>query len=200
MALSSIELCSQALLKIGASTISSFEDGTAEAEIAGGLYPLIRDAQLSAHPWSFATAQASLPRLVSEPLADFDHAFQLPGDFLKAISAGQPGVGRGLTYRVSGQRLHASTDEVVLTYVYRPAEGDFPPFFSQTLVARLAAEFCLPLTENTSRADRLRRQADDEFSLAKLIDSQQDTPSRLDDFPLVGVRGTGSGPLRGRCW
>ena len=39
MALSSIELCSSALIKLGADGISSFEDGTAEARVAARLYP-----------------------------------------------------------------------------------------------------------------------------------------------------------------
>lgn len=57
MALSSIALCSRALLKLGASTIASFDEGTAEAEVSANLYPPVRDALLSAHPWNFATGQ-----------------------------------------------------------------------------------------------------------------------------------------------
>ncbi|MHA1597742.1 MAG: hypothetical protein ACTSV1_03385, partial [Alphaproteobacteria bacterium] len=69
MALSSIALCSRALLKLGASSIASFDEGTAEAEIAANLYGHIRDAVLSAHPWSFATGQTTLGRLTTEPVA-----------------------------------------------------------------------------------------------------------------------------------
>jgi len=70
MALSAIALCSRALLKIGAATIASFDEGSAEAEVAANLYPCIRDALISAHPWNFATGQASLPRLVAQPVAE----------------------------------------------------------------------------------------------------------------------------------
>ena len=87
MALSGIALASRALLKLGAGTIASFDEGTAESEIAGNLYPSLRDALISAHPWSFATAQAVLPKLAAEPVADFAFAFQLPSDFLRALSA-----------------------------------------------------------------------------------------------------------------
>jgi hypothetical protein len=55
-------------------------------------------------------------------------------------------------------------------------------------VARLAAEFCLPLTENSSRAERLARLAEDELRLARLVDSQQDTPPRVEDFSLIRAR------------
>lgn len=197
MSLSSIELSSSALIKLGAEPISSFEDGSAEARVAGRLYPITRDALLSAHPWSFATAQAELARLAAEPTTDFAYAYLLPGDFLRALSAGDGGRGRGLVYRIVNRELHTNAASVVLTYVFRPSEGDFPAFFQSLLVSRLAAEFCVPLTENTSRAQQLARLAEGELRMAKLTDGQQDTPTRINDFPLVEVRTAGvRGPWR----
>ena len=188
MAISSIALCSRALLKIGASSIASFDDGTAEAEVAANLYPSIRDGLLSAHPWSFATAQTTLPALVEAPVADYTHAFQLPADFLRALSVGAGGRGRGIQYRIAERRLHADATSIVLTYVFRPGETAFPPFFDLALIARLAAEFCVPLTESTTRSEALHRLAEAEFRRAKMIDAQQDVPPRFEDFGLVEVR------------
>lgn len=188
MALSAIALCSRALIRIGASTIASFDDGTAESEVAANLFPPLRDALLSSHPWNFATGQVSLPRLVAEPVADYAYAYQLPADFLRALSAGPSGRGQGLVYRLAENRLHCDSDTAVLTYIFRPGEASFPPFFDQVLIARLAAEFCIPLTESTARAEFLFRLAEDEFRRAKLIDGQQHTPSAITDFPLVQVR------------
>jgi hypothetical protein len=188
MALSSIELCSSALIKIGANGISSFEDGTAEARIARSLYPLIRDALLCGHPWTFATARAHLPRLNEEPLSEFAYAYALPADFLKALSAGHDSRGRGLIYQIANRQLHTNAAAVTLTYLFRSSEGDFPAFFSPVLVTRLAAEFCIPLTENSSRAERFHRLAEEELKLAKLSDSQQDTPPKFEDFTLIRAR------------
>lgn len=188
MALTAIALCSRALLKIGAGAIASFDEGTAEAEVAANLYPPLRDALLSSHPWNFASGQASLPRLAATPVADFAYAYQLPADFLRALSAGIGGSGQGLLYRIAENRLHANADAVVLTYIFRPDETAFPPFFDQALIARLAAEFCIPLTESTARSEHLYRLADDEFRRAKLIDAQQDVPAAITHFPLVEVR------------
>lgn len=188
MTLSSIALCSRGLLKLGADTIASFDDGTAEAEVAANLYPSLRDALLSAHPWSFATAQTTLAKLTATPVADYDAAFQLPADFLRALSAGPTGRGRGVDYRIAERRMHANADTVVLTYIFRPDEADFPPFFDQMLIARLAAEFCIPLTESTSRSESLHKLAETEFRRAKMIDSQQDRPERIEDFTLTEVR------------
>ena len=188
MSLSMIAICSRALIKIGAEPISSLQEGTAESLIAASLYPTARDGLLSSYPWSFATAQRGLKRLAAQPLADFAFAYQLPPDFLRALSAGAGGSGRGLTYRIVQGRLHTDSEEVMLSYILRPAEADFPPFFTQALIARLAAEFCLPLTESTARAEALHKLAEDETRRARLIDSQQDVPERFEDFTLIGAR------------
>jgi hypothetical protein len=189
MALSALVLCSRALLKIGAQPVASLDEGTAEAEVAANLYPSVRDALLSSHPWSFATGQATLPRLAAVPQADYAHAFQLPVDFLRALSAGSGDRGSGIAYRIHEDRLHADAAQVTLTYIFRPDESGFPPFFASALVARLAAEFCIPLTESASRTEMLYRLAETELRAARLTDSQQDTPRAIEHFPLVAVRG-----------
>ena len=189
MALSALVLCSRALLKIGAQPVASFDEGTAEAEVAANLYPSVRDALISAHPWSFASGQMDLPRLADVPHADYRRAFQLPADFLRVLSAGSGGSGRGLRYRIQEQRLHADVEAVTLTYVFRPEETGFPPFFASALVTRLAAEFCIPLTESTGRAELLHRLAENESRAARLTDSQQGTTRALEDFPLILARG-----------
>ena len=189
MASSEIDICSLALLKIGANSIASFDEGTAEAEVAANLYPIVRDALISAHPWNFALSQKTLAKLAIKPVADFANAFQLPSDCVHVLSAGTDGRGRGLRYRISQRRLHTNAEEVVLTYLYRANETDFPPFFDMALIAQLAAEFCIPLTDSTSRSESLRKLAEKEFRRAKLIDSQEDSAPHFEDFTLIEVRG-----------
>ncbi len=189
MALNDVALCSRALIRLGASPITSFADGTAESEIAGALYAPVRDALLSAYTWSFATGQAQLTLLSTPPLTDYAHAFALPVDFLRAISAGQAGRSRGLRYRIARGALHTDAEDVALSYIFRPEEEEFPAFFDLVMIARLSAELCIPITENTSRADALYRLADLEFARARQIDAQQDTPGGFENFSLIDVRG-----------
>src|SRR3954462_9106641 len=84
--------------------------------------------------------------------------------------------------------LVAQKPLIRVTYVYRPAEAAFPPFFDQVVIARLAAEFCLPLTENSSRAEALAKLAELEFRRARLIDNQQDSQLGFEDFTLIEAR------------
>lgn len=188
MPLSDIGLCARALIRIGAAPISSFDDASAESQIAGALYPSIRDALLSAYPWSFATSQIALARTTDAPIADYACNFGLPDDFLRALSAGNGGRGRGIPYRIGRGVLQADAEEITLTYIFRPEAEEFPPFFDAALIARLAAEFCIPVTENTSRAESLYRLADLEFRRARQIDAQQDSPNRIERFSLIDAR------------
>lgn len=188
MKYNAINICSTALVKMGAQSISSFEDGTVEAEISAKMYPLTRDALLSAYPWSFAVGQQKLNKLNVKPLADYKYAYALPNDFLRVMSAGNGNRGFGIEYRIFENRLHTNSEEVNLTYIFRPKEENFPAFFYDALVAKLAAAVALPLTENSATTQELERQADKIVSAARLIDSQQSTPRNFEDFTLIGVR------------
>ena len=138
MAMTTLALCSAALVKIGAQPLAALDDGSAEATVAGHLYPLVRDSLLSAHPWGFATRQVRLDAAPQAPEADYAHAFVLPGDFLRAISIGTGTRGRSVPYRVVAGTLQADADAIVLTYVFRPTEDTFPAYFDHVLVAHLA--------------------------------------------------------------
>ncbi|MCB9988633.1 MAG: hypothetical protein H6868_04765 [Rhodospirillales bacterium] len=188
MALNDVALCSRALIRLGAAPITSFTDGTAESEIAGALFGPVRDALLSAYGWSFATGQVALTELSTAPVADYERAFQLPIDFLRALSAGTGGRGRGVNFRIARGALHTDAEEVVLTYIFRPDETEFPPYFDAVLIARLTAEFCIPITENTSRAEAMYTLAEREYKNARQIDAQQDSPARIEDFSLINAR------------
>jgi hypothetical protein len=183
-----VELCAAALLKLGARAIDSLDEPTVEAGCARRLYPLVRDGLLVAHPWSFTLAAARLSPEAEAPLADFRYSFPLPADHLRTVSAGVGASARGLTYRIQGSKLLADAPEVTVAYQRRAGETMFPAFFVQALVARLAAELCIPVTEGTARAAELAQMAELELRRARLADSQQATPRRLEDFTLIEAR------------
>ena len=188
MALNDVAICSRALIRLGAQPISSFDDGSAESEICGALYSQSRDALLSAYGWNFATAQIELQQMNEDPIGEFSHVFALPNDFLRAMTAGSGKVASGLDYRIMRGKLYTNATQVILTYIFRPDESEFPPFFDSVLISRMAAELCIPLTENTSRYETMMKMSETEFSRARQLDAQQDRPQRLKYFPLTDVR------------
>lgn len=188
MALTDIALCARALIRLGAQPITSFTDGSAESEICGALYAQSRDALLSAYGWNFATTQVELAQLSEGGSGDLKNVFALPNDFLRALTAGTDEITSGVDYRIMQGKLYTNASSILLTYIYRADESEFPPFFDSVLISRLAAELCIPLTENTSRYETFLRLAETEFSRARQLDAQQDKPQRLRSFPLTDVR------------
>ena len=79
---SAIDVCSRALILVGAQPITSFEDDTSEALIAGNMYEDIARSNLVGTRWRFATDQAVLNRLTDIPTGRFNSANQLPADYL----------------------------------------------------------------------------------------------------------------------
>ena len=144
---------------------------------------------LASYPWRFALTQKKLARLTDRPVADYQYAYQLPNDCVRVLSAGQNIKSSRLNYKIIGQKLYTDANEVILSYIRRPEESTFPAFFVEALVGKLAAEFCLPLTESTTRTDYIKKASDIQISAARLTDSQQTTNPSFQDFSLIEVRG-----------
>ena len=191
MALSDVALCARALLMIGAAPISSFEEDVAEAEIARMLYPTVRDGMLAGYPWRFAGRGAWLSRLADEDASvstmDGSTMFALPRDFIRLLSLEHEG-GKIAQFELRDQAIKVAGESAYLAYVARLPEGSFPAWFDLALMARLAAEFCLPLTESSTRAEYLFKRAENQLREARLADAQQSTPHAIDDFSLISAR------------
>lgn len=190
MSLSQIALINTALIKLGAYKITTLTDGTTESDIANALYSPVRDALLSLYPWSFATRQIVLSTpSITPPIADYTYAFNLPADHLRTLSIGSDGAGQGGIYRQTNGRIETEYPSIILTYIARVAETVQPPFFDLVLINRLAAEFCIPLTENTTRADSFYKISEQELIRARTTDAMQDTPQQMTRFNLIDARG-----------
>ena len=183
---SDIGLCAKALIALGAQPIQSFEDGTAEAQIAALLYPTERDGLLSAYPWKFATVLRQLSRLAQA--APDGRAQYLPPPALLRLLSVQASDGTLARWEVQTGAIVADIDSAYARYIQPVAESQFPVFFEQLLVWRLAAVFCIPVTDNTSRADALLRQYEARFETARRLDASQVAPPVLASNILTAVR------------
>lgn len=188
MAYTDISICSNALLKIGAESITSFLDGTAEAEVAANLYPMIRDGLLASYPWSFAVGQKSLPRLAGVPLADYSYAYRLPNDFLRCTFRRQrpqrprhriPHCGKPPAYRRVGSQsdLYFPSARKFVSGLFLRA-FDCPSGFGILFAADRKHDAFGISAENFSGAGKT----------GAVDRCQQSTPQRFEDFSLVEAR------------
>ncbi len=185
MAKNAIDIVNSALVKIGATPIQGFQDNCAEAIVAKDLYEQVKDTVLSMYPWSFATKRISLAKLYiqnSENGNGGQNTFVLPQDSLRVLSV------NARTYAIEGNKLTSPNNQITISYIYKTLEGNFPAFFANVLISRLAAEFCLPLTDSTTRTDFLYVRFDRELKTARLIDASQEVNSNLDMSYLLEGR------------
>ena len=75
---SAIDICSRALILIGADPITSFDDGTTEALVSVNMYEDVARASLVNARWRFTTNQAVLNRLSDAPTGRYSQAYQQP--------------------------------------------------------------------------------------------------------------------------
>ena len=185
MALTAVQIANQALVRLGALPISDFADPVLEARTAAALYPTLRNTLIAGHAWRFARAEAELDAVDEAPLAGFAHVFRLPADFLNVLAVED---GRETGWRIAAGKLHTHPAAVRLAYLFRADEAEFPPWFVDALAAALAAAFCLPVTENASRAEALARLADAALRRARRADALHDPAPAPARFPLIEAR------------
>lgn len=188
-----ISICNAALLKLGVAPITSFDAGTAESFTASKLYPIVKRAALSSHTWSFATQMVRLGLLGGDEYAQNDSEgefhYALPGDFLRALHFSSDARSHTVDYQIRDTEIISTQSGLRLKYIADMSEDYFPPHFLQALIARVAAEFCLPITDSTSRMEVLYRLSELEFQKARGVDNLQEDAPYLADNSLLEVRG-----------
>ena len=176
---SAIDICSRALILVGAEPITSFEDDTTEALIAGNMYEDIASTNLTSTRWRFSTNQAVLNRLSDAPTGRFDAAYQLPDYFfVHAITVRD----LQIEYNIYGSKIFcdaAPTDELILDYTYRAEEVNWPSYFSVCVEYAMAVVFATALIRDTSLAGLMENQYTRLLAKARSTDSQQQTTRKV---------------------
>lgn len=186
---SPIDICSRALILIGAEPITSFEDGNNEALIAANMYEDIARSALVNTRWRFATNQQVLNRLSAAPTGRYDAAYQLPSGWLMthAVTVNDTPI----EYQTYGNKVYCNepaSSELVLDYTYRSDETDWPSYFTIAVQYEMAAVFASSLARDASLASAMQQQAQISIMKARSLDAQQQTTRRLNTSRFIAQR------------
>lgn len=197
----SLSICSDALLMLGAKPISSFDEGTDEASVANRLYPDIRDQALLMYPWSFSFKKTSIARLITTPTNEYRYEYQLPGDRLTSPRAvydsNAVGIPPRKEYRIIGDKLLTDYEQVYIDYQYAVPEYDMPSYFVQLLKYMMTWHLALPITDQTEKSQYWQSVAVGTPSdngrggylrQAMNIDGAGNPTNAINDFSLIAVR------------
>lgn len=195
-----VQLCSQALLLLGAGSINSFEEGTQKAQVAAALYPGVREMLLVDYPWRFTLVKAQLSQDTAAPINEWSYSYVLPGECMllrQLFPSASVGESPLRDYEIFGRRVYADQDAIWADYQRDPGEESDPPHFRALLKYALASEFAITMTDMADKANMWRQVA---FGTpqeggaggysrkARQLDAQQQPGQILGDSELIMAR------------
>ena len=200
MAQTDLDICVQALSRIGQTAIDSFKDGTPNSITCANTYPDFRLAMLNHYPWKFATAERQLTQLTGDPPLGFEFFYQLPAEALDAPEAlySDTSKTRIKNYEIIGNKVKTNLPECFARFQVDVPENFWPPAYTIFVIEAYAAALAVPVTEEQSLANRLERSAWGDtalrngglFAVAKRIDARRSTQRSMleDGGPLIRAR------------
>lgn len=190
MATTKFTIATQALLKIGGNPISSFAGTDRESIVVSNMYDDTKKSLLYYTFWNFATQKATVSALV-ETITDasFKYVYQLPGDYVRVKGIFDSSGVKHTDYSVEKNKIYANISPLNIEYIQEKDESDFPPFFTEVLIAKLAYEICEAVTGVGTLQDRLANDYERKLRTAKTVDGQENPPrSLIDEGRLVRAR------------
>lgn len=188
-----LSIINAALTRIGEAPLTSLTGSSVGAKIANENYELLVEAHLSVYPWKRASKIEQLSRLdpdvEGEPPEPWTATYQLPSDLteIRAVKVG----GYNIPYEVHGDTIlcdAGEADEVILHYVWRALEADWPAWFREGVTRSLEAVFLRGIGERYREAEARDAAANDWWRLAKNRDSQSQTPRAPAGSPALSAR------------
>ena len=174
---SDIQICNQALLRLGVQRISAFSDNNPIAAACNVVYADCRDQLLREHPWNFATTRVKLSPEASTPLFGWTYQFILPSDCLKVLL-----VNDNLNpYKIEGNKILTDAKTVNLVYIKQETDTTkYDPSFQEALSLKIATNLAFALGRlDSGLITNLNNLYTQQLMIAKNLDGQEEPVDTL---------------------
>ena len=184
-----IKVCSRASILMGGLPISSFAEGTAEADVCEAMYEDVARSSLTNTRWGFATDQAVMSRLASAPTGRWSAAYQLPSNTLTVSAVtinGSP-----IEFDTYGDKIFcdaSATEELIVDYIFRASESTWPSYFTVAVEYTMASILAVSVARDASLSQLLEQKAVFMMTQARNRDSQRQTTQRLNTSRFIAQR------------
>ncbi len=184
---SEVSICSNALQRLGANPISSFQENSKFAPVCANVWPTVRNALLRAHPWNCAVKRVILAPLSSPPAFDYAYQFRLPTDWLKTLQVGRRGC--PIDFQQEGRSILAHTNALPLVYIWENTNpGTWDDAMVEASEVLMAAAMAYTVTSSTSLRDSLNQEGQFKLKAAKAQDGQDSPPEEFPESRLTMSR------------
>jgi hypothetical protein len=168
MALTDIEIAQAALVLLGSKPIASFTAQGNAADVLRTLYEPTVEAALTSGAWHWAKITKQLTRDATAPVnlrwaASYIVPVSPPVLLVKTVTLDD----NVIPFDRYENRIHCDAngddDTVYMEYMWRVAEADWPPDFTEYITFRLASVIAVPITGKPEIMNAMLQQADQLF-------------------------------------
>lgn len=181
-----VDICNNALDKLGHGSITSITDGNKSANLCNRNWPLVRNKALREHPWNFAVKRASTAPSTVAPAWGFTYKHPIPSDCLRLLEV------YDLTtddYQIEGRFILTDDSVLYLRYIYEVTDpNEYDTLFQDLVATRLAFELCESLTQSNTKKEALWNEYKESLTHAKKADGQENPPISLLEDDWINIR------------
>jgi len=175
--MNNVTICNNALVKLGQDIIVNLGADNPRAKACNSIFDISLDLLLQKHEWNFAVELTTLALIAEAPEFEYTYQHQLPTDpYCLQVIQFYP----DFEFKIIGRTLHSDQETVELKYIKRVTNlNDLSPTFVESLSLYLAAQLSIILLDNPQVKEQMTRDYHGMLNSAKLLDSQEDTSSKL---------------------
>ena len=187
---SKVEICNQALLKLGQPAIMSLDDDSPRARQCFQEFEAALGATLRSYPWPFAIVRKELARRTEKPPFGFAYYYELPEDVARIVDM----YTGNFAYNIEGRYVATNSEYVAMRYVSKkvPVEQlDEQTVEVVSLV--LAARLAIIITENAQLKDMLYMEHERALAQARGTWAVEDHPQEVIEGNWLAAHDAGPG-------
>jgi hypothetical protein len=161
--LEDVDIVNRALARFGAPPLITLDDESDLAQAAQLIYLTKVESALGKLHWRFAAKTFKLNRLDIVPDSGWRYAYQLPGGALGLPEKFMPIARRPdlvlRDFEIEAGEVHCDVDALWARCTVMVPPTLWPPEFREAVIVGVAAALCVPISHDTTLADKLQREA-----------------------------------------
>jgi len=207
MSLTAVEICANALVRLGAQPIQSFTDGTDVATFCNTIYTQKKKYVLSSYPWRFSMKFIQLSRNTTAPAIKWTYQYTLPADrvqggFPEVYTSSSVGARPIRAHEIVGNKLMTNESAIYVKYQYNVDESLWAEYFTELMINIMKVELAYLVTNNTQLYQELKLEvygtpSEGGFgglvNITRFLDSRDNPNTYITDFSLTNARVCGTG-------
>lgn len=179
MAQSAVDVCNNALLKVGAATIISLSDNSPEARACNLAFDDNRRDELRRYEWNFALKRIILAPDTAAPAFDYKYQFTMPSDCLRVLRPNDSWT----DWMIEGRKILTNNGNTLnLKYIFDVTDvSQWDASFYNVFAVSLAIDIVEKLTNSNTKKQQLFDEYKQAVSEAKRVDAFESGPQQAPD-------------------